>query len=81
MTVAIAGLSLYTRHGVSDAEREIGQRLVFDVEFELVDCDAMVTDRVEDTVDYGEVCEQVARRPRSARTRRWSGCAPRSPTA
>ena len=53
--MAIAGLSLYTRHGVSDAERELGQRLVFDVEFELADCDAMVTDRVEDTVDYGEV--------------------------
>ena len=60
VTVAIAGLSLYTRHGVSDAERELGQRLVFDIEFELTDCDAMVTDRVEDTVDYGEVCEQVA---------------------
>ena len=60
VTVAIAGLSLYTRHGVSDAERELGQRLVFDIEFELADCDATVTDRVEDTVDYGEVCEQVA---------------------
>ncbi len=60
VTVAVAGLSLYTRHGVSEAERELGQRLVFDVEFELGDCDAMVTDRVEDTVDYGEVCEQVA---------------------
>ena len=60
VTVAIAGLSLYTRHGVSDAERELGQRLVFDIEFELTQCDAMVTDRVEDTVDYGEVCEQVA---------------------
>ncbi|HYI35718.1 MAG TPA: dihydroneopterin aldolase [Thermoleophilaceae bacterium] len=60
VTVAVTGLSLYTRHGVSDAERELGQRLVFDIEFELVDCDATVTDRVEDTVDYGEVCEQVA---------------------
>jgi dihydroneopterin aldolase len=60
VTVSIAGLSLYTRHGVSEAERELGQRLVFDVEFELADCDATVTDRVEDTVDYGEVCEQVA---------------------
>ena len=60
VTIEITGLSLYTRHGVSDAEREIGQRLVIDVAFELTDCDAMVTDRVEDTVDYGEVCEQVA---------------------
>ena len=60
VTVEIAGLSLYTRHGVSEAERELGQRLLIDVSFELTDCDATVTDRIEDTVDYGEVCEQVA---------------------
>jgi dihydroneopterin aldolase len=60
VTIEITGLSLYTRHGVSEAERELGQRLVFDVTFELDDCDATVTDRVEDTVDYADVCEQVA---------------------
>ena len=60
VTVEITGLSLYTRHGVSEAERELGQRLVFDVAFELDDCDATVTDRVEDTIDYADVCEQVA---------------------
>ena len=56
----MTGLSLYTRHGAGAAERELGQRLVFDVSFELADCDATVTDRVEDTVDYADVCEQVA---------------------
>jgi len=60
VTVEITGLSLYTRHGVSEAERELGQRLVIDIALELSDCDALVTDRVEDTVDYAEVCEQVA---------------------
>jgi 7,8-dihydroneopterin aldolase/epimerase/oxygenase len=60
VTIEISGLSLYTRHGVSEAEREMGQRLVFDVSFELDECDATVTDRVEDTVDYADVCEQVA---------------------
>jgi 7,8-dihydroneopterin aldolase/epimerase/oxygenase len=60
VTIEITGLSLYTRHGVSEAERELGQRLVFDVSFELDECDATVTDRVEDTVDYADVCEQVA---------------------
>jgi 7,8-dihydroneopterin aldolase/epimerase/oxygenase len=60
VTIEITGLSLYTRHGLSEAERELGQRLVFDVAFELDDCDATVTDRVEDTVDYAEACEQVA---------------------
>ena len=57
--VEIVGLSVYTHHGLTAAEREIGQRLVFDVDFELEDCDATVTDRVEDTVDYADVCEQV----------------------
>jgi len=60
VSIEVSGLSLYTRHGVSEAERELGQRLVFEVSFELDECDATVTDRVEDTVDYAEVCEQVA---------------------
>jgi len=60
VTVEITGLSLYTRHGVNEAERELGQRLVFDLTFEVDGCDATVTDRVDDTVDYREVCEQVA---------------------
>jgi dihydroneopterin aldolase len=60
VTVEVIGLSLYTHHGVGDAEREVGQRLVFDLSFELSDCDATLTDRVEDTVDYADVCEQVA---------------------
>jgi 7,8-dihydroneopterin aldolase/epimerase/oxygenase len=60
VTVQITGLSIYTHHGVGEAEREVGQRLVFDVAFELDRCDATVTDRLEDTVDYGDVCQQVA---------------------
>jgi len=60
VTIEISGLSLYTRHGVHEAERELGQRLVFDVSFELDECDATVTDRVEDTIDYGEVCHVIA---------------------
>ena len=60
VTVEIVGLSLYTHHGVGAAEREVGQRLVFDLSFDLSECDATVTDRVEDTVDYADVCQQVA---------------------
>src|ERR671924_1105872 len=60
VSIEIVGLSLYTHHGVGEAEREVGQRLVFDLSFELSDCDATLTDRVEDTVDYADVCEQVA---------------------
>jgi dihydroneopterin aldolase len=59
VTVEIVGLSVYTHHGVEQAERDVGQRLVFDIDFELGECDATVTDRVEDTVDYADVCQQV----------------------
>ena len=54
------GLSIYTHHGVTDAEQEVGQRLEFDLAFDVPDCDAVLTDRVEDTVDYAEVCDIVA---------------------
>jgi dihydroneopterin aldolase len=60
VTVEIVGLSLYTHHGVSAAEREVGQRLLLDVRFEVGEPDALITDRVEDTVDYGEVCQVIA---------------------
>jgi len=60
VAVEISGLSLYTHHGVGAAEQEVGQRLVFDISFDLESCDATVTDRVEDTVDYADVCQQVA---------------------
>ena len=60
VTVEVTGLSLYTHHGVTEAEREIGQRLILDLRFDAGACDATVTDRVEDTVDYARVCEVVA---------------------
>jgi dihydroneopterin aldolase len=60
VTIEIAGLSLYTHHGVTAAEREIGQRLVLDVRFDVGEPDALITDRVEDTVDYAEVCQEIA---------------------
>ena len=58
--VELRGLSIYTHHGVSEAEQEVGQRLEFDVSFDVPDCDAMLTDRLEDTVDYAQVCDIVA---------------------
>jgi 7,8-dihydroneopterin aldolase/epimerase/oxygenase len=60
VTIEIVGLSLFTHHGVTPAEREVGQRLVLDVRFDVGEPDALITDRVEDTVDYGEVCQVIA---------------------
>jgi dihydroneopterin aldolase len=60
VTIEITGLSLYTNHGVTEAEREVGQRLVIDMRLDIGETDATVTDSIEDTVDYGEVCQLVA---------------------
>ena len=60
VTIEITGLSLYTRLGVTAAEREIGQRTLIDLTLEVGDPAATETDMVEDTVDYGEVCNLVA---------------------
>jgi dihydroneopterin aldolase len=59
VTVEISSLSVFTHHGVTKAEQDTGQRLVFDISLDLEDCDATVTDRLEDTVDYGAVCDAV----------------------
>ena len=58
--IEIRGLSIYTHHGVSDAEQEVGQRLLLDVSFDVPDCDATVTDRIEDTINYSEACDIIA---------------------
>jgi 7,8-dihydroneopterin aldolase/epimerase/oxygenase len=60
VTIEIVGLSLYTHHGVSAAEREVGQRLVLDITLDMLRNDATTTDDVADTVDYGEVCQLAA---------------------
>ena len=59
VTIEVTGLSLYTHVGVSEAEREIGQRLVLDIRLDVGESDATLTDRLEDTIDYSDVCQQV----------------------
>ncbi len=57
VTIEISGLSLFTHVGVTAAEREVGQRLLLDLRLDLGECDATVTDRIEDTIDYAQVCD------------------------
>jgi dihydroneopterin aldolase len=59
VTVEISSLSVFTHHGATKAEQDTGQRLVFDISLDIEDCDATLTDRVEDTIDYGAVCDAV----------------------
>jgi dihydroneopterin aldolase len=57
VTIEVSGLSLFTHVGVTAAEREVGQRLLLDLRIDVGECDATVTDRIEDTVDYAQVCD------------------------
>ena len=60
VTIEVSGLSLYTHLGVTEEERKVGQRTVIDLRLDVGESDATLTDRVEDTVDYAEVCQTVA---------------------
>ncbi len=49
--IELHALELWGHHGVSEAEREAGQRFLFDLWLE-ADETAVATDRIEDAVDY-----------------------------
>jgi dihydroneopterin aldolase len=57
VTIEISSLSLFTHVGVTEAEREVGQRLLLDLRLDVGGVDATITDRIEDTVDYAAVCD------------------------
>jgi dihydroneopterin aldolase len=59
VTIEVSGLSLYTHVGVTEAERDVGQRLLVDLRLDVGDCDATITDRLEDTIDYSQVCQMA----------------------
>lgn len=59
VTIEISGLSLFTHVGVTEAERQVGQRLLLDMRIDVGEVDATVTDRIEDTVDYSEVAQMA----------------------
>jgi len=59
VTIEVSGLSLFTHVGVTEAERQVGQRLLLDLRIDVGEVDATVTDRIEDTVDYSEVCQMA----------------------
>ncbi len=60
--IAVHGLRLPVSIGWTDAERAIPQTIRFDLAIELPTPPAAVqTDALEDTIDYGAVCERIAR--------------------
>ncbi len=59
LTVAVEGIALRGRCGVTAEERAVGQTLVVDVRLAPHDMSALTTDRLDDAVDYGRVVALV----------------------
>ena len=53
--VELRGLSAYGAHGVTEAEREVGRRIVLDIAFTVPASGATASDEIAETVDYGAV--------------------------
>jgi dihydroneopterin aldolase len=53
--IEVAGLVLFARHGVNEAEKQLGQRFILDISLDVDVTAAVKSDRITDTVDYGEV--------------------------
>ncbi len=67
--ISLSGVELHTNHGVTDAEQELGQRMLFDLELVPEDVSATETDEIEGTVDYGAVTDFLASAATSVRYR------------
>jgi dihydroneopterin aldolase len=57
-TIEILGLEVFAHHGVHDFERQDGQPFLFDIRME-GPARSQHSDRLEDTLDYGAVCDRV----------------------
>jgi dihydroneopterin aldolase len=60
LTVTVRGLDVFGRHGVFQAERDLGQRFIVDLDIVLGHARSAATDDLADTVDYAALSEAVA---------------------
>lgn len=58
-SIAIEGIELRGRCGVTDEERAVGQVLVIDVRLEPTTCPGAETDEIAGTVDYAHLVDVV----------------------
>lgn len=57
--IRIDGLEVFAHHGVFDSEKESGQTFLVDLSLSLDLNEAANSDRLEATVDYGEISQRV----------------------
>ena len=59
VTVEVHGLEVFGHHGVGEDERRDGQRFLYDIDFDV--SDRVLSDRIDDAVDYRDVIGIVER--------------------
>jgi len=67
LTIFVRDLEVYAYHGVPAEERVIGHRYRLSIELDLSECDAVTSDLVSETVDYGSVAVLAGTILRSSR--------------
>jgi len=60
LTIAVEGLLLRGRCGVTAEERALGQTLAFDIRLTPLSCPGAQTDALDDTINYGDVVRAAA---------------------
>jgi len=58
-TIFIQALSVETRIGICDWEREVPQQLLFDIQMDADTAAAAASDHIDDALDYAAVAEQT----------------------
>ncbi len=54
-------MKFYAYHGVTETEKEIGNRFEVDCEFKIAATQTLMSDSLDDTVDYSSVYDLVSR--------------------
>ncbi|MCR4648729.1 MAG: 2-amino-4-hydroxy-6-hydroxymethyldihydropteridine diphosphokinase [Lachnospiraceae bacterium] len=57
--IVITGLEVFAHHGVYEQEKLKGQKFIINAEFEIDTLTAGLSDEIDDTLDYGKVCEFI----------------------
>jgi dihydroneopterin aldolase len=57
-SITIEGLDFYAYHGCVEEEKRLGHRYIIDAEIKLIG-QAHITDKIEDSIDYAEVCSSI----------------------
>lgn len=65
-SIILSGIECYAYGGVTQAEKEIGQRYTIDLELQVDTGRSALSDAIEDTVHYGEVHDVAVASLRSA---------------